>query len=703
MKAEEIIEEAKNNAKAYGDFFADFLEEARDDEKLANGDPWKDEDKAKRNGRPQEIINDTKITIRRTIEDYDQKRSTIKVKSTSLDTDETTTNAIQGLIYDINNDSMGESIKDLAMGDMLTCGIGAYRWETQYEDNLSFEQKIVYKPIYDKFNIYLDIMNTKEIDYSDSMWGGENLYYDIDTFEAEWPDADKKGFPDLNGQDNDGRICVSRYERIKMVNDTLVSVVNPFTQKSLNLFVSDFDTDKYRPLLNYYREYGYDESEDIFAWLTESGRILADRDVERKKVEWYLLTDSEILDKGEIGGEYIPIIPMLGPRYILEGSVYFDSQIRQAKDPVRLNNFVISNYVEAMSADTIAPWVTNYKKIKNHMNTWAHANNKPTVALPYDAVELPDGTIDASPPIKAPKGEVPAGWATLFQFTTESKERTSGLPDSAQGLQGNEVSGSALQLRTDNGLANRSIFFKKRHFSDILLGKHLEPAIPIYYDSQRLVRIADLEGRSKTAMINKEGHDQGEGEFKGKNIDIKNARFKTFITVGPSYSSLKQETTAKLAELLPYAGERYADVIFPEVVRYADISNSDALYDNCMKVAPVEIQEQEEKDANQLQTELQKAQQQIEGLTAQNEELEKVIMGEEQKVQSQQNIARLKSETDLRKETIKQSAETERERMSNRTDIKTTEIDAQAEINVQMLKMMEKLDAKIDSITTIRT
>jgi len=603
----------------------------------------------------------------------------------------------------MNNDSMGESIKDLAMNDMLTTGIGAYRWETEYRNDLSFEQKIVFKPIFNKFNIYLDIMNTKEIDHSDCMWGGENLYYDIDTFEENWPEADKKGFPDLNGQDNDGRICVSRYERIKLVNDTLISIVNPFTGSSLNMFTSDFEKEEHKALVNYFREYEYDDKEDIFAWLTETGRILADRDVERKQVEWFLLTDSEILDKGEIGGEYIPIIPMLGPRYILEGEVYFDSLIRQSKDPVRLNNFVISNYVEAMSADTIAPWVTNHKKIKNHMNTWANANNRPTVALPYDAVELPDGSIDASPPIKAPKGEVPAGWATLFQFTTESKERTSGLPDSAAGLQGNEVSGSALQLRTDNGLANRSIFFKSRHFSDILLGKHLEPAIPVYYDSEQSVSVADETGKSKNAIINKENHGGGEGEFKGKHIDIKNAKFKTYITVGPSYNSLKQETTAKLAELLPYAGDRYNDVIFPELVKYVDISNSNLLYENCMKVAPVEIQDQEEKDAKQLQAENAQLQQQIEGLTQQTEEYEKVLMGEEQKVQSQQQIAKLKSETDLKKEILKQQAETERERMSNQTDIKEAEIDAQAKINAEIIKTLQGINAKIDNITQYRT
>ena len=703
MKPQEIIDEAKKNLKAYGDFFSSFLDEARDDEKLANGDPWKDEDKAKRNGRPQEIINDTKITIRRTIEDYDQKRSTIKVKSDSPETDETTVNAIQGIIYDINNDSIGESIKDMAMSDMLTCGIGAYRWETEYKNDLSFEQKIKYKPIFDKFNIYLDIMNTKEIDLCDCMWGGENLYYDNDTFEAEWPDAEKKGFPDLTGQDNDGRICVSRYERIEMVNDTLISVVNPFTGKPLNILTSQLEKEENKQLIAHYREYGYDTKDDIFAWLTETGRILGDRDIERRTVKYYLLTDGEILDEGEIGGEYIPIVPMLGPRYILGGKVYFDSLIRQTKDPVRLNNFVISNYIEAMSADTIAPWITNYRKIKNHMNTWANANNKPTVALPYDDIELKDGSVDNSPPIKAPKGEVPAGWATLFQFTTEAKERTSGLPDSAAGLQGNEVSGSALQLRTDNGLANRSIFFKKRHFSDILLGKHMELAIPVYYDTEQTVSVAEESGQSKSAVINKEGHNQGEGEFKGKYIDIKNAKFKTFITVGPSFNSLKQETASKLGELLPYAGERYNDVIFPELVKYVDISNSNELYDNCMKVAPVEIQEQGEKDAKQLQTENAQLQQQIESLTQQTEEYEKVLMGEEQKVQSQQQIAKLKSETDIKKEILKQQAETQRERMSNQTDIKEAEIGAQAKINAEIIKTLQGINAKIDNITQIRT
>jgi len=701
MKAQDIIEEAIQNARRYTEFYTDFRREAEDDLRLVNGDPWTEEDKGKRNGRPQEKINDVKITIRRTIEDYDQKRSQIKCKGYNNTTNKKTAEAFQGLIYTIQNESMAEAIKDMAMQDMLSCGMGAYRWETEYENDLSFQQKIVFKPCYDPFNVYLDIMNSQEIDYSDCMWGGENFYYDSEVFEENWPNAEKRGFPDLDNTYNHGKICVSKYYKIKLVNDTVVSVVNPFTNSPLTVYVSDLDKEQYRPLINYYREYGYDESQDIFAWLNETDRVLADKDVERKVVKWYLLTSKDILDKGEIGGEFVPIVPMLGPRYILNGSVYYDSLIRQTKDPVRLNNFVVSNYVEAMSADTIAPWITNYKKIKNHMKTWANANNRPTIALPYDEVELKDGSVDATPPIKAPKGEVPAGWASLFQISTEAKTRTSGLPDSALGLQGNEVSRGALELRTDNALSNRSIFFKKRHFSDQLLGRHLEKAIPVYYDTEQAVRVTDIEGRTKTAMINKENHNQGEDQYKGEFIDIKSAHVMTYITIGPSYSSLRQETTAKLAELLPFAGDRYRDVIFPQLVKYVDISNSDDLYDNCMKVAPPEIQDQEEKTPQQLQAEVAQLEQQLQQAQQLNEDLNKVIMSEEQKVQSQERIAQLKAQTDLKKEQVKQQSETIRERMSNQTDIKEAEIEARTDINVQLLKMMEQLNAKIDSITTI--
>jgi len=74
-------------------------------------------------------------------------------------------------------------------------------------------------------------------------------------------------------------------------------------------------------------------------------------------------------------------------------------------------------------------------------------------------------------------------------------------------------------------------------------------------------------------------------------------------------------------------------------------------------------------------------------------------MGEEQKVQSQENIARLKAQTELQREHEKQSAETQRERMSNLTDIKEAEIQARSRKEVELIKQsMNDLSSKMDQI-----
>jgi hypothetical protein len=711
MNADEIIKEAKDNQRRYTDFFSDYRDVAREEINFVNGDAWTPEDKLKRAGRPMEVVNDAKITHRRTVEDYDQKRSIIGVRNKNyndISSNKITIQATEGLINDIHAESLGEAVKDMAMSDLLDCGMGWYYWTPEFESGKSFHYTLKLRPILDQLAPFADIMNTREIDGSDMEWFGFPEHYFEDEFEKNWPEAEKKSFPisdkSYGNTSEVGRINVCRYYRIEYVNDTLVSVVNPFTQAPHSFHVLD-PTDKEEQLIKYFESEGYESDSDLFAWLNDSNRILADRDVQRKTVEWYLLTDSEVLDEGTIGGEFIPAVPMLGPRYEMDGKIFFDSLSRQSKGPARLNNFVISNYVETMSAQPIAPYVTDWRKIKNHLQIWSAANITPTMALPFDPVTNEDQTVDISPPMGQPQADVPAGWATLAQMSQEAKTRTSGLPDSALGLQGNEVSGDALEIRTSNSLANRSIFFKCRHLSDELLGKQLIKAIPVYWDSERLITVSNNDGDNKMAMINKEEHDQGDNEFKGKHIDIKGSELSTFITVGPSHSSLKKESMSKLLEIMQYAGERYSDVVFPEFIKYADVIDSDKLYENCMKVAPQEIREsEEEKTPQQLEAELAQSKQEIEGLTQQNQQLEKVIMGEEQKVQSQQEIAQLKAQTELEREREKQSGETNRERMSNLTDIKEAEINARSRKEIELIKQsMGDLSSKMDQIVVALT
>jgi hypothetical protein len=66
------------------------------------------------------------------------------------------------------------------------------------------------------------------------------------------------------------------------------------------------------------------------------------RESERRSVMWYKLNGVEVLDQQEWDGRYIPIIPVYGNEYDIDGKVIYSGLVRAAKDAQRLYNFMRS-------------------------------------------------------------------------------------------------------------------------------------------------------------------------------------------------------------------------------------------------------------------------------------------------------------------------------------------------------------------------
>lgn len=709
-KAQEILKEAKDNFKYYFDVLAKYRKEARDDMDFVNGDPWTSEQKAMRGSRPMEIINDAKIDKRRTIEDYNKRSSTVKIRGLDNGVTKETAESYQGIINKINRDSHTDFVMDEAMDHMLSCGMGFFYLDTEYKDIYSHDQVVTVNKIDDPFSVALDIIDAKKIDYSDSEWGGWLEPYSVDQFEEMYPDGDRSSFPicdNYTAFNKNNCIVVCRYYRVEKKPDSLISVADPFNAgEVLNFHLSTVE-EKNAELLQFYAQNNEDfEFDNLLGWLRDTGRLLKIRHFERNVINWYILNNDQILDEGEWAGSFIPIIPMLGSKYTVSNDVYFESLIREKKPSARMYNFVVSNVSEWLSVNPVAPFTAHYKKIKGFEQIWANANNNPISVLPYrEVVDEATNQVDWAPPMKLPAAEIPQGWLAAGQMAQENKTRTSGLPDSALGLQGNEVSGTALDTRTENALDNRSIFFKKRKFSTILLGKAQCDLIQKIYDSERMEELVNTDGSSQLAMINKESHDKGEGQYKGKHLDIKGAKVGVYVDTGPSYGSQKKEAAVKAEALLHKTPEIFMPAVYPHIVRNMDMLGTDEMVEDINKLLPPELRPtDEEKTPQQLETELQQATQQIEQLSQVNKEMEQLLVSEKQKVQSQENIAQLKASTDLQKEELKQSAETQRERMSNLTDIKESEIQAQSRKEIELIKQsMNDLSGKLDMIVTAVT
>ena len=706
----DILKEARDNVTGCFKFYRDYREVAEDDNKFNNGDQWTDESKADRDGRPTEVVNDAKINIRRVKEDYKRRQSTVKITSVTNGSDKTLAQAFQGTINQIMRDSLGEYVMDAAFGDMLSCGSGYSYIDTEYADNMSHNQVITLNQLEEPQNVFFDYA-CKKLDKSDARYGGWLYVVPKDTFEETYPEGLMTGFPSQDGGllNSENGIVLCRYYKATMKSTELMSVVDPFAEvvdgqapKVLNFHI-DTVKEEHPELLHYYEETNEDfDRENFRTWINNSGKILAQRDVEVRKIKWYILNNDQILDEGDWAGKYIPIIPQFGAKYILDGSVYYDSLNRESKDPARMYNYFISNMSEILAVQPVASYMGVAEKFEGYENIWDGSNNNPKVRLPYNKVDLGNGQYDTSPPIKMMSNDVPAGMLATAQVAEGDKQKTSGLHDSYSGGQGQEVSGEAIIARTDNSLSNVSVFFEARRFATILLGKVLVDLIPKIYDAPRMQQIIDADGSEKLAMINQEEHDQGDGEYKGKFLNFKGADFGVYVDVGPSYESQKKENQAIMLEMMRNTPPEYIPAVILDVYKNLDISNSDQIAENIKKLRPQILNVEEgEKTPDQLQAEVAQKDQQIQQLTAVNDEYKDIIDGQKVKSASDKEIAVIRTQADIQKEGIKQQGETQRTMQDNQTDLRQTKIESETDIQVELIKQMKAMSDKFDAVIKI--
>ena len=119
------------------------------------GEQWDAAVKSQRGERPCYEFNKTRITAKRIINDMRSNRPAGKVRATE-DADVDTANVYEGLIRNIWNCSDADTVIDYAAEYQVGGGMGAWRVNTAYSSNSSFDQDILIEPIKNPFCLYCD-------------------------------------------------------------------------------------------------------------------------------------------------------------------------------------------------------------------------------------------------------------------------------------------------------------------------------------------------------------------------------------------------------------------------------------------------------------------------------------------------------------------------------------------------------------------
>ena len=287
------------------------------------GEQWPEEIRQQRetDDRPCLTINKFPAFIRQVVNDARQNKPSIKIQPVDGEADIETARIMGGLVRNIERSSKADVAYDTAIESAVSCGFGYFRINLDYDADDSFDLDIKIERISNAFSVYGDPDSTSA-DGSD--WNNAFVVERLseDQFKTKYGDKakvdwDTSGFEEdsaVSWRNNDGVLVAEWWSR-EAYQETIhkLSDGTVVTDQQVN------------------------EDEDIFGLIDQKAllQIVASRDVTRHKVIQRIMTGFEILETVEWAGKYIPIVPVYGDEFDIQGERYLRSLIHNAVDAAK--------------------------------------------------------------------------------------------------------------------------------------------------------------------------------------------------------------------------------------------------------------------------------------------------------------------------------------------------------------------------------
>lgn len=664
-KDEHILHEAMEAFEIDRDYWKEEYLRAEDDIDFSLGNQWPDEIKAQRqaDGRPCLTENRIDVSIIQTVNDIRQTRPSINVSPQDDKADIETARVLKGIIKNIEQQSNANNAYDTAAENAIRGGYGWIRVNTQYVDDLSFDQEATIEAVENPFSVLID-SNSRKLDGSDMRHGFVFIDIPREQFEDQYPDADPVSFE------------TDLYSKEWCDKDTIR--------------VAEYFYKDETPVTIYNTPYGVltkKEADEL--GLTDLEQY-PKRESKTSIIKWCKFTAKEILEKTEWIGRYIPIVPVYGKVVWNEGRRKSFSLTYQGKDPQRRYNFHITAETEYTALQPKAPWVAAEGQLEGYEDKWNSSNIKNHAVLEYRPMDY-NGNLLPAPQRQAP----PSGSPAMMQqalVAADGIKATLGIFDASLGNRGNETSGKAILARQAEG--DNATF----HFVDNLatsirqVGRILVDIIPKLYSGATIARILGEDGSSDQVPLNQPVRKDGKGfapDPMGQyQIRFDTGRYDVSVDVGPSYATRRQEAVQSMLEVAR-ADPRILEVAGDLLFKSMDWPFAQEIGDRIKRLMPPTDEE------NPEQQQLMQAQQAMQQMGQQLMQMEAALK-EKQDNQAFSNELELKK-IEAQNSIDQQKLEIEREKLALET------LKAQAELTPEQVRMMltviAEMDGKLQDVT----
>ena len=397
------------------------------------------------------------------------------------------------------------------------------------------------------------------------------------------------------------------------------------------------------------------------AGLPEGVIEVDDRLIDTRTIHWIKSNGREVLDRSDWLGIYIPIIPVYGSEFNLDGKIIRYGMIRNAKDAQRGIDFMFSAAITAVGRMPKAPYMVAAGQIDKYKDIWADANRKEYVALPYDPVDI-NGKLAPPPQRQAFEPAIAGmmGMITHLQFTMKAAQ---GMYGSSLGEPSGEKSGVAIESRKAQGDKSTFHFLSNAERSMWHVGRIMVDLIPKVIDNKTALQILGKDGKKSSVIVDNDIPEEqraAAAQEETPRFNIKAGRYDVAIIIGQAYATQRQESVVKLSEILktwgPAMPPQAMQVMLIELLKNIDMPGGREMAEKIEEIfgslkegqpIPPEVQQQMQAMGQQLQAlagELQEAKNRE---LAKKAELDSKERTERLRLESQENIAATNAEVDV--------------------------------------------------------
>lgn len=553
---DKIIVEIQNRMKIAIDGWSTNHRLGLEDVKFRHGDQWSEKDRKDReaDGRPTLTFNRMEAFVDQVVGDQRQARPAISVTPIDLnlgddgkeekipnlqlstkqlkslpdepplkeagDDDYDYSQVMEGLIRNIEYQSKAANAYDTAFDCAVGNGFGYWRVITEYEND-GFDQCIKIKRISNPFRVLLD-PSAQETCKEDAMWGFLFTWMSKEAYEREYKDYPIATMEAILGTNRENwfdgdNVRLGEYFRRVPVKNTIVLLE---TGQVMNLGNTEETIKAGRAKIK-----------------SMGGKIVKERKSSSYKTEWMKTNGAHILSEvKEVPTSYIPIIPVFGKELNIEGEIIYRSLFRHAKDAQRSYNYWRTAMTEQIALAPKAPYIGPASAFAGYEDIWKNANIKNFSFLPFnDKAQLP--------PQRAIGPQMPQGALAEAQAADMDMKSTIGIFGAGLGEPSNEKSGRAILARQKEGDVGTYAFHDNLAKSIEHTGRILVEMIPRIYDTERVVRIRQVDGSEDSVKINIQ-------DKNGRKLyDLGSARYDVAVKVGPSYTTQRLEAADSLMEM----------------------------------------------------------------------------------------------------------------------------------------------------------